>query len=194
MLFSPWNVSSLNECPRLCECWKKSHYCGNVWIAPLSLRLSFGAFISLFFWDFLWHISVEAFPLWARRCDAWYSCQCFWCTPCNRWSWDSITLSASWGNIFAAPQILTWYAAVLNCKDLPALHGVRKPLCACRYEQCTCRPDLKISAHALILFYSSASFLTDEACPCVRHRLFVFFHLRGSPAAANHHQRKKDWS
>lgn len=72
----------------------------------LSLRLSFRAFLSLFFWDFLWHVSVEAFPLWARRCNAWYSCQCFWCTPCNRWSWDSITLSASWGNIFAAPSYL----------------------------------------------------------------------------------------
>lgn len=51
-------------------------------------------------WDFLWHVSVETFPLWAERCDAWYSCQCFWCTPCNHWLWDSITLSALWGNIF----------------------------------------------------------------------------------------------
>lgn len=126
MLFSPWNVSSLNECPRLCECWKKSHYCSNVWIAPLSLRLRFGAFISLFFSEIFWHVSIEAFPLWARQCDAWYSCQCFWCTPCNRRSWDSITLSASWGNIFTVPQILTWYAAVSHCEDSPALHGVRK--------------------------------------------------------------------
>lgn len=106
--------------------------------SPSLFETRFWSIHKPFFWDFLWHVSVEAFPLWARRCDAWYSCQCFWCTPCNRWSWDSITLSASWGNIFAAPQILTWYAAVLNCKDSPALHGVRKPLCACRHKQRTC--------------------------------------------------------
>lgn len=134
MLFSPWNVSSLNECPRLCECWKKSHYCRNMCIAPLSLRLSFRAFTGLFFffWDFLWQVSVEAFPFWARQRDAWYSCQCFWCTPCNGRSWDSITLSASWGNMFTSPLNLTWYVTVMTCKDLLALHGVRKALkCKC---------------------------------------------------------------
>lgn len=86
----------------------------------LSLRLTFGAFISPFSEISLWHVSVGAFPLWARRRNAWYSCQCLWCTPCNRRSWDSITLSASWGNIFAAPHIRTRYAAVSNLKDLPA--------------------------------------------------------------------------
>lgn len=103
--FSPWNVSSLNECPRLCECWKKSHYCGNVWIAPLFFyffEIQFWSVHKPFFWDFLWHVSVEAFPLWAKQCNAWYSCQCFWCTPCSHWLWDSITLSASWGNIFCS--------------------------------------------------------------------------------------------
>lgn len=55
-----------------------------------------------FFWDFLWHVSVGAFPLWAKQWNAWYSCQCFWCTPCSHWLWDSITLSASWGNIFCS--------------------------------------------------------------------------------------------
>ncbi len=156
--------------------------------SPSLFETQFWSIHKPFFWDFLWHVSIEAFPLWARRCDAWYSCQCFWCTPRNRWSWDSITLSASWGNIFTAPQILTRYAAVLNCKDSLALHGVWKPLCACRYKQRTCWPDLKISVHALILFYSSASFWQTK------HVLvFVtacFSNLRDSRAAASHHQRK----
>lgn len=82
--------------------------------SPSLFETQFWSIHKPFFWDFLWHVSVEAFPLWARRCNAWYSCQCFWCTPCNHWSWDSITLSASWGNIFTVPQILTWYAAVFE--------------------------------------------------------------------------------
>lgn len=170
MLFSPWNVSSLNECPRLCECWKKSHYCGNVWIAPSLFETPFWSIHKPFFWDFPWHVSVEAFPLWARRCNAWYSCQWFWCTPCNRWSWDSITLSASWGNIFAEPQILTWYAAVLNCEGLCmeweslCVHVV--------FKQCTGWFDLQL-VQELWFFLVWTFFCTKKACPCARLCLFL---------------------
>lgn len=118
--------------------------------SPSLLETPFWSIHKPFFPEISWHVSIEAFPLWARQCDAWYSCQCFWCTPCNRRSWDSITLSASWGNIFTVPQILTWYAAVSNCEDSPALHGVRKPLCACFYKQRPSGHDLKISANGLI--------------------------------------------
>lgn len=155
-----------------------------MWIAPLSLSLSFGAFISLFIffisfsWDFFWHISVGAFPLWARQCEAWYSCQCFWCTPCNHWSWDSITLSASWGNIFTAPQILTWYAAVSGCKDLTRLCMEWESLCV-HVVMSNTLPGMSWRLVQMLWFSWTNQtlffffFWQTEACPCV-HRCSFF--------------------
>lgn len=150
----------MNECPGFCEFKKKKkvslfQQCvdsATPTTLLLSLRLSFGSILKPFyFWDFLWHVSAEAFPLRARRCNAWYSCQCFWCTPCNRRSWDSITLSASWGKIFS--QRLKFILGMLlfsHREDPPALHGMREPLCACCWRRHTSRHDSPIAASALI--------------------------------------------
>lgn len=151
----------MNECPGFCECLKKKkvslfQQCVDSATPTLlfSLRLSFGSILKPFyFWDFLWHVSAEAFPLRAGRCNAWYSCQCFWCTPCNRRSWDSITLSASWGKIFS--QRLKFILGMLlfsHREDPPALHGMREPLCACCWRRHASRHDSPIAASALIWF------------------------------------------
>lgn len=88
-----------------------------------SLSHTFWSVLKLFFFSFSEIFpdmqALKRFPPRAGaggRCDAWYPCQCFWCTPRKQ---PALRLplppSASWGeNIFTAPRIRTWYAAVFT--------------------------------------------------------------------------------
>lgn len=156
---------------------------------PLSFETRFWSIHKPFFWDFLWQVSVEAFPLWARRCDAWYSsCQCFWCTPCNRCSWDSITLSASWGNIFPSP----WNSYLVCCLFCTARTQQLSMeweslsitcLCAQCSTQRTCWPWRWV----LMLWFD---LFDTSSCLWRFKHVLVLFHLGGNHAESNQHSRK----